>query len=171
MAKTSDYCTTFLLLLFNNRILRGFCGFGFGFCFDFLAFFVLLGILLSRWKTLRFSPAKRSHSTKLWSRKCIEEPNMLLLGSLLKVCVWGAFSSVFLPFCHLEQDWWMNNSLAATWDAKNKDNRLREPGSLMIPWNLCASTSMPNSRLLLYEKKKKKLNSYFKSMILGVVIL
>lgn len=45
--------------------------------------------------SLRFSPAKRGHSTKFWPRKCIEEPDMLLLGSLLKVERGGLFLLFF----------------------------------------------------------------------------
>lgn len=58
-----------------------------------LVFALTFWLFLFYWKyycpdeklSLRFSPAKRSHSTKFWPRKCIEEPDMLLLGSLLKV--------------------------------------------------------------------------------------
>lgn len=160
VAETNNYLPIFLLFS-NNRILRGW-GVVLVLVFAFFAFlvFVLLGTLLSRWKTISQNPLTQNVVLRLSldQEDVYKEPYRLLLGSLLQV------EGNFL-FCFFSSSRWMNllnGSLAVTWDAKNKDNSLKETGSLH-PWWL-QETSIPAFQSLapdLFYVEKKKQNFYF----------
>lgn len=172
VAETNNYLPIFLLFS-NNRILRGW-GVVLVLVFAFFAFlvFVLLGTLLSRWKTISQPPLPQNVVLRLSldQEDVYKEPYRLLLGSLLQV------EGNFL-FCFFSSSRWMNllnGSLAVTWDAKNKDNSLKETGSLH-PWWL-QETSIPAFQslapdLFYVKKKKKKTFILFKSFVWGFDIL